>query len=416
MQTIITRISRAAALVFVTAGLAACGVDGQEAPSLIGPSGFAQSVVLSASPDRLPRDGSSQSVITITVRNESGQPVAGQRVIVNTNAGTLSQSEVVTTSDGRATLTVTAPASGSTGDIIVIDATPVGGNFDSAVTRSLSIALTGTSNSAAPIPSFTFAPVSPEVGQVVTFDASATTDEGVACSTTCTFAWDFGDGATAAGAIVTHAFAAKGDFTVKLTVTDPAGTTASSQQVLSSVTVAAPTVSLTVEPDPPVAGRPAAFAATANAASGHKISQYAWDFGDGTTLVTTSPESTHVYKTQGVFVAKIVVTDDVGQTASFSLSFNILQSAVSATITFSPTDPIVGQRILFHALNPTAPDGATIASYEWDFGDSAPNASNSANGQTVDHEYSTANTFVVRLTITDSNDIVGVYTTEVSVD
>src|SRR5688572_23220162 len=101
MKSTIAAVRRSVCLFVLAAGLAACGVDGQEAPSLIGPSGFAQSVTLTATPDRLPRDGTSQSVVTLTVRNASGQPVAGQRVTLGASAGTLSQGEVVTGSDGR---------------------------------------------------------------------------------------------------------------------------------------------------------------------------------------------------------------------------------------------------------------------------------------------------------------------------
>src|SRR5215217_6250512 len=103
MNSSITRMFRVAAFAVLAAGLAACGIENQEAPSLIGPSGFSQSVNLTASPDRLPRDGRAQSTVTVTVRNESGQPVSGQRVTVGSTVGTPSTDEVVTGSDGRAT-------------------------------------------------------------------------------------------------------------------------------------------------------------------------------------------------------------------------------------------------------------------------------------------------------------------------
>src|SRR5688572_25029641 len=149
MQRNMAGIVRSAALLVVALGLAGCGIESQEAPSLIGPSGFGQSVTLNAVPDRLPRDGASQSVVTISVRNDSGQPMSGQRVTLGATGGSLSQFDVVTGSDGRATFTVTAPPPGSTGNTIEVFATPVGGNFDNAVTRSLSIALLGPSNSTA---------------------------------------------------------------------------------------------------------------------------------------------------------------------------------------------------------------------------------------------------------------------------
>jgi PKD repeat protein len=65
-------------------------------------------------------------------------------------------------------------------------------------------------------------PYSGSVGESVSFDASASADpDGVIVR----YDWDFGDGATVAdaGPTPTHIFAAAGDYTVTLTVTDDAG-------------------------------------------------------------------------------------------------------------------------------------------------------------------------------------------------
>src|SRR5215218_6666391 len=98
------------ALVALAAMLAiACSVDKQTAPALTGPSEFGLSLTLIASPDQLPRDGSSQSLVMITVRDASGAPVSGQRLALSTSAGALSASEVTTSSNGTATVQFIAP-------------------------------------------------------------------------------------------------------------------------------------------------------------------------------------------------------------------------------------------------------------------------------------------------------------------
>src|SRR6187397_365718 len=100
MQTMTAGLWRAGATLLVAGSLAACTVDKQEAPSLIGPGGSAQSLTLTASPDRVAHNGSAQSVVTLTMTDEAGQPLAGHRVSVSASSGAASSNEVVTGSDG----------------------------------------------------------------------------------------------------------------------------------------------------------------------------------------------------------------------------------------------------------------------------------------------------------------------------
>ena len=67
-------------------------------------------------------------------------------------------------------------------------------------------------------------------GLSCTFNGSASSDDNGIGG----YAWSFGDGGSASGAIVTHSFGSSGTFTVQLTVTDTAGQTDSETQ---SVTV-----------------------------------------------------------------------------------------------------------------------------------------------------------------------------------
>ena len=85
------------------------------------------------------------------------------------------------------------------------------------------------SGNQAPVASFTVTPT----GASVAVDASASTDDGSIAS----YAWDFGDGKTGTGRTSSHSYAAGGTYSVRLTVTDNLGATASTTR---SVTVTGP--------------------------------------------------------------------------------------------------------------------------------------------------------------------------------
>lgn len=81
-----------------------------------------------------------------------------------------------------------------------------------------------------PTASFTATPSPAAVGQDVAFDGRGSTDPEAAIAT---YEWAFGDGATAAGATVTHRYAAAGTYTATLTVHDAYGLTGSASQTIT---------------------------------------------------------------------------------------------------------------------------------------------------------------------------------------
>lgn len=76
----------------------------------------------------------------------------------------------------------------------------------------------------APIAHVSVSPVSGPAPLVVTVSGEASTD---ADGTIATYAWTFGDGASASGASVAHSYPGVGEFQVTLTVTDDQGATSS---------------------------------------------------------------------------------------------------------------------------------------------------------------------------------------------
>jgi LPXTG-motif cell wall-anchored protein len=60
------------------------------------------------------------------------------------------------------------------------------------------------------------------------------------------------------------------------------------------------------------AGTATAFDASSSTVAKGTIVRYAWDFGDGTTKVTTGPKVKHVYAKPGSYAATVTETDTAG--------------------------------------------------------------------------------------------------------
>lgn len=104
-----------------------------------------------------------------------------------------------------------------------------GGTFSDAVT----IDSTAPPPNTAPTASFT----SSCTNLSCSFSGSGSTD---ADGSITSYAWELGDGTTATGAAVEHTYATAGDRTVRLTVTDDDGATASAERTVTVTSAAAP--------------------------------------------------------------------------------------------------------------------------------------------------------------------------------
>jgi PKD repeat protein len=401
----IVRHNAVAAALAMCVFIAGCGLDKSGVDPLTGPSTpseFALSVTLTATPDQLPRDGSSQATVSVLVRDAQGKPVSGQRLSVGSSVGSVSQSSVVTNSEGRATFTFTAPPFGTVGNTAVVQVVPVSADGSNAVGRNVSILLTGTSNSTAPNPSFVVAPVFPVLQEPVVLDASATTDEGVRCGDACTYTWDFGGESTATGRIVSYRFRTVRTYAVKLTVTDPAGSSASITQNVGIGTGDEPAAVFTISPSAPSQLEAVQFnASSSRAGAGRTISSYRWNFGDGSTA--TGVTASHAYASVGTYQVTLTVTDNVGLTNTATNPVAVTNTVI-AEFTFSPTDPVVRQTVVFNAEASRGSDGfggrSPIVKYIWNFGDSEETVTTTS--PRTSHSFETANTWTVTLTVEDS--------------
>ncbi|MFB6175285.1 MAG: PKD domain-containing protein, partial [Candidatus Nanohalobium sp.] len=102
-------------------------------------------------------------------------------------------------------------------------------------------------------PDFSYSPSGPTTGESIDFDASSSEGSG-----SLSYSWDFGDGNNGNGATVSHTYYSKGDYDVKLTVTDSKGNAGS---VTKTVHVSrpndnnAPSISVDKRPSGTILGR-----------------------------------------------------------------------------------------------------------------------------------------------------------------
>jgi PKD repeat protein len=322
---------------------AACTMDKQKAPDLSGPSEFSTSVAISISPDVLPQDGASQSVITVTTRDANGQPLRNVALRAEirvdgtpVDLGTLSARSVVTGADGRATFVYTAPNSPSVSvdpfTIVEIVVTPIGTDFNNSQARSASMRLVPTGVVAPPDglrPAFTFTPSNPSDHQRVLFDAS--TSQSPANNPIVSYSWNFGDGGRGTGKTATHDYESANTYIVTLTITDGFGRSASTSQSLTVGAGIGPTASFTFSPTDPVPGTTVNFNGSSSRPSpGRTIVSYSWDFGDGTS--GSGVQASHRYPVLGSFTVTLVVTDDAGRTGVASQSVPIKFPEESAVV------------------------------------------------------------------------------------
>lgn len=309
--------------IVATTWLGGCMLQDQNRPAEAGPSSFGVALTMTAVPDRLPRDGSSQATINLNFRDgQTNEPLAQRRILLSTTAGTLSVGEVVTDASGNAAAVLTAPSLNTPVSSVSVSAAPVGSNVDNSVVQFVRVGMLGPD---VPEASFTYSPVPATVGQATTFDATGTKLNGVACGNACTYTWDFGDGTSGTGILIQKSFTTMGVQTVTLTVGGPGGTSNSTSQSFIVNAPAPPVASFTVAPASPAANTQATFSAAASTVGvGATIVNYSWTFGDGGTATGANALSVqHTYTAAGSYTVTLVITDSLGRTATVTQSVTV---------------------------------------------------------------------------------------------
>jgi PKD repeat protein len=185
----------------------------------------------------------------------------------------------------------------------------------------------------------------------IVFDGSGSEDTD---GSIVEWSWDFGDGATASGMTVSHAYGHAGTYAARLTVVDDDGLASSDT---ATVTASNRAPAANAGPDRSAAvGIPVAFDGSASTDSDGQITSYAWTFGDGGTANGVTPS--HAYTQAGTYSARLTVTDDMGATHSDTAQVTVGEAGELVwTRTFGGSTFVDGVTVNDIA---TAPDGSVV--------------------------------------------------------
>ncbi|MFN8142839.1 MAG: PKD domain-containing protein [Bacteroidia bacterium] len=217
------------------------------------------------------------------------------------------------------------------------------------------------------------------LGTGTTFTNQSTISSGSIAS----YNWSFGDSYSAATANASHTYASDGSYTTTLNLTSNAGCTAS---VAQSVQVY-PLPVASFSANTVCRLNPTTFTNTSSISSG-SITNWSWNFGDNGTSSVQSP--THTYVITNSYTTTLIVTSDHGcqDTVSNSVSINGIPHAAF-------TVPDVCAQSTTQFSNASTTNTATMAGYQWNFGDGNVSTANNPS-----HSYVAEGTFTVQLIAT----------------
>jgi hypothetical protein len=270
-----------------------------------------------------------------------------------------------------------------------------------------------------PVASFTSTPSSAPTGTAITFDGTGSYDLD---GTVVSYSWAFGDGATGAGAVVSHSYSLAKIYTVTLTVTDNGGVTGSTSSQVS-IGDLPPVVSFTPSPSTAYTGQSISLSISVSDPDGTIVSTRV-DWGDSIVQLYSGAitSASHGYTSTGsstfeIFTIIITGTDNNASYTSTSSQVTINDRVPVPSFNPSSTSLSTGQNVTL-TISATDPDG-TVTALRVDWGDGKIDTlSGTATSDT--HSYSSTGTspssiFTITVNATDNSGSTGISSSQVTV-
>ncbi len=261
----------------------------------------------------------------------------------------------------------------------------------------------GVSPAQRPTAQFNYSPSRPEVGSVVTFDASGSSDpDGWIKS----YRWDFdSDGKVDSyGQRVTHRFYSPGYQQIRLTVIDNRNLSDSVTKAIRVVSKPAnrqPIAQFNYTPKEPLVGTIVDFDASGSYDPDGYLTDYEWDFNQDGRADASGRQVSYYFHRTGSHPVTLKVRDNQGATDSITKEV-VIRSQINrspvASFTYSPDSPQVGNPVRFNASPSYDPDG-WLTEYRWDFNQ---DGRTDAYGSTASYTFNNPGNFRVTLTVVDN--------------
>ena len=156
-------------------------------------------------------------------------------------------------------------------------------------------------------------------------------------------------------------------------------------------------------PSSPKVGDLVTFDASKSYDPDGKIVEYRWSYlnmeaAHFPVFVGYGEKVRYSWNQPGYYLVTLQVTDNDGLKDVLQKKIHVDKALIppSADFSFSPSDPRVGEEVVFDASE--SKDDGKIVEYRWDFGDGK-----TGNGERIAHVYSSSGSYIVTLTVIDDD-------------
>jgi len=165
---------------------------------------------------------------------------------------------------------------------------------------------------APPVPAISATPLSGSAPLLVNVNGAGSSDPD---GSVVSYAWNFGNGQTATGALAQTTYSTPGSYVVRLTVTDNRGAQRSTTTtVVAGAANARPVAVISALPTSGPAPLLVQLSSAGSNDPDGSIATYSWDFGNGQTATGTQTQVS--FTTPGTYTITLTVTDNKGATSS----------------------------------------------------------------------------------------------------